>query len=689
MKKYLRHLPAVLGVALLCGAIYVVQREFRHIKLDDITASLRLISAQKLVIAFLWTVAAYGVLTFYDRLGTIYAGHKVSYLKSAFASFCAYTLSHNLGFAAVSGAAVRYRLYAHWGLATVEIAKVVAFCSLTFGLGAMVLGGAILVLEPRAVPFFGGHLPIYAMYGIGALLWGIVAAYITLASVVGTVKMFGHSFELPGWRMAILQVLLATLDVAVTAAICFALLPDAPGLTFLRFLAIYLTSYTAGLAANIPGGIGVFDSAMLLGLEPYLTAPQVVGAIVVFRLFYYVIPLFLAGSMFAGNEILVRGAELRSGKLAGLARSMSGRNQPDFAIAAATGLVAMSGALLLSLAVLQPPADFSWIDPDFVDVADSAGQFIPSLIGAGLMVLAIGMAQRVTLAWGATIVMLLVAAVFSVAQAQSMWITVALVLSAVLVSPFRSAFYRRARLLSGPLQAATAVPLLVFVVCILTLAGFERHVRHMIENSWWEIVLSRDVPNSLRAAVALTVVLALLALWRLIRPGRVQFSGWNREAQLRYASFGAMPPAEADGVVWGEAERSGVPFRRLNGILLGLGDPAGADADRASAIWRLRDLAQQEGRHAAVWRAGSEHLKIYEDLGLTALPLGPDGRPLPAAADESDPHAQYLCCMVDRDLGRLLPMLGSLPGEQATPPADLGRVVAMPVKKSRPGDAAA
>ena len=155
----LRQLPAILGVLLLIGAIYVVQKEFRHLRLRDIEAALHDIPLRALAIGFLWTVLSYGVLTFYDRLGTIYAGHKVSYGRVAFASFCAYALSHNLGFAAVSGAAVRYRLYAHWGLTPLQIAKTVAFCSLTFALGGMVLGGAILFIEPRSIPFFGQHLP--------------------------------------------------------------------------------------------------------------------------------------------------------------------------------------------------------------------------------------------------------------------------------------------------------------------------------------------------------------------------------------------------------------------------------------------------------------------------------------------------------------------------------------------------
>ncbi len=153
-KNLLRHVPALLGVLLLVGAVYVVQREFRNLKIDDIRRALEAIPLRSLAESFGWTVAAYGVLTFYDRLGTIYAGRVVSYGKVAFASFCAYALSHNLGFAAVSGAAVRYRLYAHWGLTPAQIGKVIAFCSLTFGLGGMVLAGSILVVEPgrSAVP---------------------------------------------------------------------------------------------------------------------------------------------------------------------------------------------------------------------------------------------------------------------------------------------------------------------------------------------------------------------------------------------------------------------------------------------------------------------------------------------------------------------------------------------------------
>lgn len=80
----------------------------------------------------------------------------------------------------------------------------------------------------------------------------------------------------------------------------------------------------------MPGGLGVFDGAMLLALGPYMPAPQILGMVLIFRLFYYIIPLFLAGIMFAGHELFLRGdaalAEKKNRKI---------QNNPDAAAAPA------------------------------------------------------------------------------------------------------------------------------------------------------------------------------------------------------------------------------------------------------------------------------------------------------------------------------------------------------------------
>ncbi len=327
----------------------------------------------------------------------------------------------------------------------------------------------------------------------------------------------------------------------------------------------------------------------------------------------------------------------------------------------------MCGALLLSLGVLERQPELSWIDFGFATVALQASEFLPSLIGAALLVLAVALSQRVTLAWGATILLLVVAAVLAVAQHQPSWIPLVLVLAALLVLPYRSAFYRHARLISGTtLHASVAVPLFTLLTCVVALASFQRHVRWLGDSSFWKVILSPDVPNATRASVALAVGLGLVALWRLLRPVRVGWLTWGGEARRRYAELGDLPPAGADGVVWGEAERAGIAFRRIGRVMLALGDPVGAAGDRVSAVWRLRDLAHQEGLGPAVWGASSELLKVYADLGLAALPLGPDG--LPGGRETAPPdRRRYLVCVAERDLPALLPLLPELARRRALP----------------------
>ena len=159
----------------------------------------------------------------------------------------------------------------------------------------------------------------------------------------------------------------------------------------------------------------------------------------------------------------------------------------------------------------------------------------------------------------------------------------------------------------------------------------------------------------MRVSLLLLVSIMLAALWRLLRPGRIEAVPWRGTGRLRYAALGAEPPELADGMVLGEAGQAAIAFRRFGRVLLGLGDPAGAPSDRISAIWRLRDLAKQEGLDPAVWRAGHDLLKVYGDLGLTALPLGPDGLPLPERPGDATPAERYLCLQSTR---RGRPILG-------------------------------
>jgi phosphatidylglycerol lysyltransferase len=635
-----KHGMTVFGLILLAAAIWVVQKEFRSLSVAQIRDALDAIPTLTLVKAAGWTLLAYAVLTIYDRLGSVYAGHPVSYARTSLASFCAYTLAHNLGFAAVSGAAVRYRFYAAWGLPPLAIAKVVAFTSLTFGLGGFALGGLVLVIEPDVVPGLGDHVPHWLMRGLGVVCWGIVIAYIAMSRFRSHIVLFGHHIDLPGFRMALAQTTLASVDVAVTAMIFYALLPAAEGLTFHRFLGIYIASYLAGIAASLPGGIGVFDTAILIGLQPWLSPAEVVGALLVFRLYYYIVPLFLAGLLFAGFEIVQRRPSL--------ARFGGGAEQrvaDALEVPAIAGLVGLGGTVLLFLGAL--PTRGNPVELWAGSTAALASQFAASIVGSLLLAIGYGLLRRLTLAWGLGVLLLVNGALICWLRADGWWLWGAFLLVALLLSAMRSAFYRDARLTREPLQAGTLVPLGAVAGCAILLA-LVSYGGKVAGETWLEVVLSPLAPDSLRFTVGLAAVLLLAGMVRLLRPARIAAETWSPEVRVKLRSLGAAVPAAADGAVFGEAREAGFAFVKRDGIWMALGDPMGEPRDRISAIWRFRDLCDRAGVDAAFWRVAPDLLRVYGDIGLTAFPLGdpPPGKP-----------RLYLACKAEKDLQKLLELL--------------------------------
>ncbi len=638
-----RHGMTVFGLLLLVAAVYVVQKEFRSLSVADVRHALRSIPPVTLWWAAGWTLIAYAVLTVYDRLGSVYAGYPVGYARTSLASFCAYTLAHNLGFAAVSGAAVRYRFYAAWGLPPLAIAKVVAFTSLTFGLGGFTLGGIVLVVEPDVLPGIGNWVPHWLMRVLGFGCWAIVIAYVTMSRIRSHITLFGHRIDLPGFRMAVFQTVLASVDVAVTAAIFYVLLPDAEGLTFLKFLGIYIASYLAGIAASLPGGIGVFDTAILIGLQPWLSAAEVVGALLVFRLYYYIVPLFIAGLLFAGFEIAQRRSSVAGAKA-------EQRAADALEVPATAGLVGLGGTVLLFLGALpvgsSPVVEWAGLE------AAIASQFAASIVGSLVLVMAYGLLRRLTLAWGLGVLLLLNGALICWLRADPWWLWGAFLLVAAILAAMRSAFYRDARLMREPLNDEQIVPLAVVAGCAILLALVSYGGR-VAGETWLQVVISPLAPDSLRFTVGLAAVLLLVGMARLLRPARLLPEEWTAETRARLRAFGSGVPELADGAIFGEAGRAGFAFLKRDGVWLALGDPVGEERDRVSAIWRFRDVCDRAGVDPAFWRVSPALLRVYGDIGLTAFPLG---------APASGEPQRYLACRAEKDLNKLWALL---PGAEA------------------------
>jgi hypothetical protein len=126
---------AVPGAALVILTIVLalLHRELAQIHLRAVLEAWREISPRALGVAAALTLASYFILGLFDVLALRYVGARLGYWRAQLTSFIAFAFGHNLSLAAMTGAAVRFRLYSTAGLSAAGIAPLATFCSLTSG----------------------------------------------------------------------------------------------------------------------------------------------------------------------------------------------------------------------------------------------------------------------------------------------------------------------------------------------------------------------------------------------------------------------------------------------------------------------------------------------------------------------------------------------------------------------------
>ena len=204
----------------------------------------------------------------------------------------------------LSGASVRYRFYTRWGLTAAELSSVVISYSVTFWLGLMTLGGLTLLVSPLP-DALGLPAPRTAAV-VGAALLCASGGYVAAAwRHRAPLCIRGSELRFPSVGLATLQVLTSSVEWALAASIVYVLLPPS-GASFV--VLAFLVAQMLGLAAHVPGGVGVFEGLMVLLLKPFLPSAQLVPALIVYRVLYYAIPLAIAVSALLVDEAWLRRA---------------------------------------------------------------------------------------------------------------------------------------------------------------------------------------------------------------------------------------------------------------------------------------------------------------------------------------------------------------------------------------------
>ena len=304
-----RLLPLV-SLSLFAAAMWALHDALRQFRYHHILTQLQNVSASHVLAAVGLTVLSYLVMTGYDQLAITYIRHPLNVVKVILASFISYAFSNTIGLSLLTSGSIRYRLYSAWGLSAEEIARLVVFTTVTFWSGIVTVAGMLFIVEPMAMP-----IPLQTVI-LPARLVGLFCVILVIMYLI-IVSLRKRPFRFRNWeltipspRLAGAQLLVGSLDWVLAGSVLFVLLPEPATLSFVQFLDIYLLAQIVALISHVPGGLGVFESMILLS-APQIPADALLGSMLIYRGVYYLLPLTLAALVMAGNEIFEKKSQIK------------------------------------------------------------------------------------------------------------------------------------------------------------------------------------------------------------------------------------------------------------------------------------------------------------------------------------------------------------------------------------------
>ena len=430
----------------------------------------------------------------------------------------------------------------------------------------------------------------------------------------------------PGATLVLTQIGLSALDILAAAAALWVLLPDA-GTSFLAFAAVYAAALALGVLSHIPGGLGVFEVAILYSIGDKAPASAVAAALVAYRTVYFLLPLLLSTILLASFEAR-RSLDSEIGRRVGRAAIQLA---PSFLAATTFGVGAtlvMSGAMPAFIDRLQV------LQVDLPLWAVEASHLLASIAGLVLLFAARGLFHRLDGAWWLALSMTLASIPFSLIKGLAIVApSVAGILLIGLIMARRQ-FRRTTSLFAQPLTTGWLIAVgcvLAAMVWILFFAFGDVEYAHEL---WWQFESDATAPRALRAVLGVSVLGLALGISQLLRPaiGRIAPpSAAELDQARRIAAGQARPDALLalmgdKTLLFSDSCRSFLMFAKRGRTWAALGDPVGPPEEWPELVWRFVELADAHGGRAAFYQVPAESLPIYLDAGLKPLKVGEEAR---------------------------------------------------------------
>jgi hypothetical protein len=199
---------------------------------------------------------------------------------------------------------VRYRIYSAWGLNAIDVAKICFLAGLTFWLGNAAVLGLGIAFHPEAAAAIDQLPPWLNRITAILIILALVGYVVWVWTQPRGVGRGPWTVVLPGGPLTLLQIVIGIVDLGFCALAMYVLVPDEPNLGFVVVAVIFVSATLLGFASHSPGGLGVFDAAMLVGLWQ-MDREQLLAGMLLFRVLYYLAPFVISVILLTFREVMV------------------------------------------------------------------------------------------------------------------------------------------------------------------------------------------------------------------------------------------------------------------------------------------------------------------------------------------------------------------------------------------------
>lgn len=459
----------------------------------------------------------------------------------------------------------------------------------------------------------------------GGLVLLILVGYVVYAWFKPhTIRTENWSLRLPSAITAISQIGLATLNLTLVASLIYVLLPDNVETDYITFLGVFAPALIAGSASNVPGGIGVFEAILLVGLKDIPPA-ALLGSILIFRCVYYLTPLAIAGILLAFHE-----ATRHRERIEHIHNSTLDLLD-DIGPQVMSIIILFAGALLLFSGSIPVGFERSESSSYVPLLAIELSHLLGASAGVGLLICARGTYRRLTSSFNLTVKLLSVGVLTSMVKGFGYRESVALTFILIVLAYTRPEYHRDATLYDEGFPAEWVSLLSVILAITIWLGLFSFKCIPYTQELWWNFGYEGEYSRFLRSTLVVMAGFGVLLLVNVLRPDPLSELPEKRILQRVRNILKKESNPRANLVLLGDkrlryspSENAFLMYQIKGKSWVVLGDPVGEEEHHAELIWNFRALCDRYGTWPVFYLVDGDKLPLYQPLGLSIDKIGED-----------------------------------------------------------------